>query len=154
MLKAAKKTMLHSISINSKLLLIGLFALISCNSIEEENLFKKHLKTELGIKGVFSGTIVSLADGACHPCAEAFIEMIPNLPCNFHLLLDTNEFKVPRTVCPNKIHGKDNDFTARINFPNIFGHRMYFVYNDSIVSVKEINSNNVDSVLVFLASKN
>lgn len=146
--------MLNSTSINSKLLLISVFALISCDSIEKENVFKKHVKSELGIDGVFSGTIISLADGACHPCAEELIEMIPNLPCDFHLLLDTNEYKVHHAHCPEKIHGKDNDFTARINFPNIFGHRMYLVQNDSIIFVKEINSNNVDSVLVFLASKN
>ena len=137
---------------------IVLVVLISCNLQESKttnskNLFLKYIKKSLIINDSvkFTGKILSISNNACQKCSNWILENNKNLPCGIILFYDTLVYRnhIIEKKCV-KNFATNNDDVSRLNIKNINGHRIYYVENDVIVTTKEINAKNADSVFVFL----
>jgi hypothetical protein len=116
------------------------------------NLYKKYLKGNLvPDTGIFSGKIICIANEACRKCGESILENYRLQNCREVVLFDsTVYFGFLKNQSCSKVVRMSNDKPSRINFSGISGHRIYFVYNDSITRVKELNPTNSDSMYLFL----
>lgn len=131
---------------------IILFFIMYCTK-KKDKIFKKYFQpkfSELGIKK-FEGKVIAFSNDACRKCAFEIIRNHNNIDSNTIIFYDSNIYG--EKACSHlscKVFSLKNDMFSRINIPNVIGHRIYYIMNNSIVKVKELNATNADSLNYFL----
>jgi hypothetical protein len=133
---------------------VVLTLVLSC-SAKKDKIYDHYFKPKLervGL-GMYSGKIIVLANDACHKCSYYLFNKKNILPCNTVIIYDTTVYG--NILRPDSCHyfiAESDDVLARINYPNIYGHRIYWIELNRIKRVKELNSMNVDSIHFFLSN--
>jgi len=146
---------LYLINMPTKLLFVLLiFSMLACKNSKSDVIYDKYCKpimSKIGLQN-YTGKILTIANNACRKCAFGILKnnyKMKNLPIVlvydttvYGNILNKNSFQYSIPI--------DNDILARVNYPDIFGHRIYFIKDDKIINIKEINATNVDSLPLFL----
>lgn len=114
------------------------------------NMYLKYISPLLKEKNIsnYEGRIFAIANDDCRKCSNWVLENCSNFK-NMIIIYDSTVYNYSLDInCSNFIK-INNDRISRINFPNekIYGHRLYWIKNDSIIKVKKITPQNVGNIL-------
>ncbi len=141
----------------SKILVVVLFScffiLINCAENKTDKRFEYYFLPRLNQIGIkeFTGNIISFSNDACQKCTYYVINNKCELDSNTIITYDTTVYNNlrPSKSCSVSMLMSD-DLLARINYKGINGHRIYWINNNKVIKVKELNAMNVDSLYLFL----
>ncbi len=138
---------------NKVILFSCVLIFINCDKKKTDNRFEYYFLPRLNQIGIekFSGNIISFSNDACRKCLYYLLKNKCELDSNTIITYDTTVYNNlrPSKNCSVSMLMSD-DLLARINYKGINGHRIYWINNNKVIKVKELNAMNVDSLYLFL----
>lgn len=136
-----------------KSLILFITIFIKCDFNQESNIYLKYIEPKIKSLNIVSRNfkVIALANDACRDCGNKLLKNLYCFDCSTILIYDAIAYSKPSANLGCAKYLEDNnDEIARIFIPNVNGHRIYWINDNRIYKVNEINSQNIDSLIVLL----